>query len=71
MDKDLITVKVSCMFIPYYETILEEHFGTPTDHSETSNGKKYKGNNEVYITTYHKKKEHKKTNSKYSFKICG
>ena len=45
------------MFIPYDETILEEHFGTPTDHSENSNGKKYKGKNKVYITMYHKKKE--------------
>ena len=33
------------------------NFGTPTDHSDTSNGKKYKGNNEVYITMYHKKRE--------------
>ena len=57
MNKESITVKVSSMFIPFYEKILEEQFGSPTDQSDSNNGKKYKAENEVYITTYHKKKE--------------
>ena len=61
INTNCITIKVSSSLIPFYDKALEEELGTPIDSSKSNNGIRCNLKDEVYITTYHKKKESNST----------